>query len=515
MARAMLSTVENQRRPTPLWQQAEFTKKTNGEHNLKSRNGSQIHHIASLQSPQTTKAQIFSDLHLIDPKLYLNTRNRKVQINGQEITLPEGMDPTRYAVVKVLQKINEQDHKKQPRVLIFNGDTFDLLRCCMKQDFVPYDKDGKLLDPDRHRKIFRDLLKNNPIFIQELQKYLNHPKNKIVFVTGNHDHLLSVDGRLRDILVNNLMVDKKASEKNQQIVFTNAIQIPALKLHAEHGHLIEEKSHSPVGGLTDCDVLTIVVAAIPNRIIEQIDEFQDKFINNTEIKGSSKERIQNILENLKEKIEDFDVLDIITSYRQFLKNCFKEANDAIENELREKDKNRLSRIIDNFFKRFGSFLKKEKIVNYYLDIVKSKSGFMKRTLLNFASWIDFLTFDFTSNSQRFQGIAERKFNADRDKKCDNNGQIDEAKLLKEEQPELENFAFGHTHKKSKGAKINEDGSLYFNTGQWFKSVISKLKDDGKFEFDQVDHNGLSITLSKAKDGKVKREVQTINQLLAT
>ena len=125
--------------------------------------------------------------------------------------------------------INELTLRKNPIDLVFNGDTFDFLKC-------PSEISPKTIYP-RHitstvsMEKLALIYKAHKTFFITLKNFLKQSNKKVYFVIGNHDHDLiykEVQEELRDLL--------DGTKKN--VVF------PGIKYHkkgvyVEHGHMYD------------------------------------------------------------------------------------------------------------------------------------------------------------------------------------------------------------------------------------------------------------------------------------
>lgn len=125
---------------------------------------------------------------------------------------------------KLVKLIQEQTKKEHPVDLVFNGDTFDFLRCPSKlhpRPFYPRHVTEEVslaklrLIHHAHRPVF-DALKE---FVQQEGKY-------VYFILGNHDH---------DLVYGEVQEEIKEILGNKERVNFPGLRYEELGIHVEHG----------------------------------------------------------------------------------------------------------------------------------------------------------------------------------------------------------------------------------------------------------------------------------------
>lgn len=211
------------------------------------------------------------------------TRNGKT-VNGVRVKAPGNIFNGQVKAFSS-SKLDSIQH-----ILNLNGDTFGCLESGYRK-IPPFDRKGKLIDPDFELEIFKEIIEDNPLPFRRMRKFLQaSPLNQIILAKGNHDRpVFHSDGYLmREFLAEALLPDASVDERNKRILFSGSTYIPSLGIFSKHCDDLDPFNHSVNGESTTGDWVIVESSGIVNKIVTElrsdgiVPEVLDEAITKTE-----------------------------------------------------------------------------------------------------------------------------------------------------------------------------------------------------------------------------------------
>jgi UDP-2,3-diacylglucosamine pyrophosphatase LpxH len=179
--------------------------------------------------PQRLLAYVVSDVHM----------NNHVY----DASDGDGENPARRDFRRFLADLEAEVQPTDRLLLILNGDIFDLLGSWTGA-VQPWDSEPAAVEAALLR-VMREIIANNRHIMDAIGQLIRRPQVELIYVIGNHDHLLgafpSAQELLRDALARDAL--SEVEETRGRIQFTGWYESVELGLYVEHGHRFDPFNH--------------------------------------------------------------------------------------------------------------------------------------------------------------------------------------------------------------------------------------------------------------------------------
>jgi UDP-2,3-diacylglucosamine pyrophosphatase LpxH len=303
----------------------------------------------------------------------------------------------------------ENSPKDQEELIILNGDFYDFSETFIWQhEKVPYGHN----DEANNLETFNLIRDSNREVTNELNNILqSNPNTKLVFVFGNHDHLMLVDNKLREEFQQQFLPDATTEERNQRILFTKSLRLPLLKTQIEHGHRIDKFDYSEANEANMGDYLSYVKMMVIKNIVKRLNDITDTKIP------------YNIAQKMITEVMKVDFIRDAKAFPLYLKKLAEKYHNKYKESV-SKD------VADEIYKAVMKY--REDFINYskqtpLLGLIK----YLPNKLLNNNLFEEIFLL-------RFQFIYEQQTHK-------NSLPLQDAKKMYHEDPKYLNYIRGHTH----------------------------------------------------------------------
>lgn len=370
--------------------------------------------------PSSFVAFFVSDIHLNN-----HMDNHVNHLGNREMfDNPQRIHFRKWLTKNLIRDEIENAPNAQQANLILLGDTFDI-NASWRKDFMPLDKKGNLSDLKYSTQVLEEIVLNNSKIINELKRFLElTPYSRLLFIDGNHDHILFLDSTLQDYVRETLMPGASQEDQKKRIIFARDVDIPLLRLHAEHGHRFDPFNYSKKNSNTLGDWITIKTSVILTSITEKL--------NNVNLP----DKIKNKIISKVKQVEYIRPPAAIPIYFEELAHYYYEKYRVSEPKAANEARN----VLLSFSGELGNILSQTSPLNI-----------LPKQLLS---------------SKRFQSFFANIFATVQDWTDSNKSQITEAKKLADKN-DINFFVGGHTH----SLKHMAGYFRYVNMGAW-KPVIN-------------------------------------------
>lgn len=379
---------------------------------------------------------------------------------------------------KINQTVAKSDEKARHDVLVLNGDIIDFLESYV-WDYkkLPTNHFGVIRDQEKLLKLLEKIANAEPALFEELGKFLTNSKNsEIVYLPGNHDHIMKIFPLLREAF--SQLIIKGNPELRNRIRFADELKVPSLGLHIEHGHRIDKYDYSKNGEPNYGDYLSLVKVNVIRNIYDRLEELKTKF---------DKPKQVATLDKYKSRVLKVEYIRDAQLFPVYLKKIAKKARE----KYKAKFGDAIYHAIMDLSKDTAKLLKKTPFFGKAGPFIPERLLGSKPAMSTFIKVLNYIYKEMTHK---------------------NSLQLDEAEKIAREDPRFVCASMGHTHHNGQVDRLIElhdkqdQRIVLVNSGTYIPTKFGRTE-KGKVQFERVlqPKGGVifKANLSKSKQQRVQ------------